>query len=52
MGPAQAMFEGMRYEDGALLNGEALEYRVPMAEDLPARFVSRARTRRSARCTA
>ncbi|MFE9815694.1 xanthine dehydrogenase family protein molybdopterin-binding subunit [Streptomyces sp. NBC_00236] len=40
MGLAQAMFEEMRYEDGALLNGEALDYRVPMAEDLPARFVS------------
>lgn len=40
MGLAQAMFEEMRYEDGALLNGEALDYRVPMAEDLPERFVS------------
>lgn len=40
MGMAQALFEEMRYEDGALLNGEALDYRVPMAEDLPPRFVS------------
>ncbi|MEV0787122.1 molybdopterin cofactor-binding domain-containing protein [Streptomyces sp. NPDC050423] len=40
MGLAQALFEEMRYEDGVLLNGEALDYRVPMAEDLPARFVS------------
>jgi CO/xanthine dehydrogenase Mo-binding subunit len=40
MGLAQALFEEMRYEDGALLNGEALDYRVPMAEDLPPRFVS------------
>ncbi|MEU7486181.1 xanthine dehydrogenase family protein molybdopterin-binding subunit [Streptomyces sp. NPDC042319] len=40
MGMAQALFEEMRYEDGVLLNGEALDYRVPMAEDLPGRFVS------------
>jgi CO/xanthine dehydrogenase Mo-binding subunit len=40
MGYAQAMFEEMRFSDGVLLNGEALDYRVPLAEDLPARFVS------------
>jgi CO/xanthine dehydrogenase Mo-binding subunit len=41
MGYAQALFEEMRYSpDGVLLNGEALNYRVPLAEDLPERFVS------------
>ncbi|MFE5209831.1 xanthine dehydrogenase family protein molybdopterin-binding subunit [Streptomyces sp. NPDC056600] len=40
MGYGQALFEEMRYEDGVLVNGEALDYRVPMAEDLPASFVS------------
>ncbi|GAA4601119.1 xanthine dehydrogenase family protein molybdopterin-binding subunit [Actinoallomurus liliacearum] len=40
MGLGQALFEEMRFDDGALLNGEALDYRVPMAEDLPERFVS------------
>lgn len=40
MGYAQAMFEEMRFADGVLLNGEALDYRVPLAEDLPRRFVS------------
>jgi CO/xanthine dehydrogenase Mo-binding subunit len=40
MGYAQAMFEEMRFADGVLLNGEALDYRVPLAEDLPGRFVS------------
>ncbi|MEW2357215.1 xanthine dehydrogenase family protein molybdopterin-binding subunit [Spirillospora sp. NPDC029432] len=40
MGLAQALFEEMRYDGSELLNGEALDYRVPMAEDLPPRFVS------------
>ncbi|MFG3313190.1 xanthine dehydrogenase family protein molybdopterin-binding subunit [Streptomyces albidoflavus] len=40
MGYAQALFEEMRYDNGVLVNGEALEYRVPMAEDLPGQFVS------------
>lgn len=39
-GLAQAMFEEMRYHDGELLNAEALLYRVPLAEDIPARFGS------------
>lgn len=41
MGYAQALFEEMRFSPaGELLNGEALDYRVPLAEDLPARLVS------------
>lgn len=41
MGYAQALFEEMRFDSGGLLlNGEALDYRVPLAEDLPGRFVS------------
>jgi CO/xanthine dehydrogenase Mo-binding subunit len=40
MGYAQALFEEMRFSDGVLLNGEALDYRVPLAEDLPGRFAS------------
>ncbi|MBE2998254.1 xanthine dehydrogenase family protein [Nocardiopsis sp. HNM0947] len=40
MGMAQALFEEMRYDGAELLNGEALDYRVPMAEDLPESFVS------------
>jgi CO/xanthine dehydrogenase Mo-binding subunit len=41
MGYAQALFEEMRFSsEGVLLNGEALDYRVPLAEDLPSRFVS------------
>ncbi|EOM74491.1 xanthine dehydrogenase family protein molybdopterin-binding subunit [Rhodococcus rhodnii] len=40
-GLAQAMFEEMRYdESGELLNAEALLYRVPLAEDIPEKFVS------------
>jgi CO/xanthine dehydrogenase Mo-binding subunit len=34
------MFERMIYDDGRLANGEALQYRVPLAEDLPASFVA------------
>jgi len=41
MGYAQAMFETMRYDAaGELLNGDALHYRVPLADDLPARFTA------------
>jgi CO/xanthine dehydrogenase Mo-binding subunit len=40
LGLAQALFEEMRYENGELLNAEALLYRVPLAEDIPERFVS------------
>ncbi|WP_433273698.1 xanthine dehydrogenase family protein molybdopterin-binding subunit [Pseudonocardia xinjiangensis] len=40
MGLGQALFEELRYEGTDLLNGEALNYRVPMADDLPASFVS------------
>ncbi|WP_406729397.1 molybdopterin cofactor-binding domain-containing protein [Streptomyces sp. GD-15H] len=39
-GYGQALFEETRFENGVLINGEALDYRVPMAEDLPASFVS------------
>ncbi|WP_309075663.1 xanthine dehydrogenase family protein molybdopterin-binding subunit [Paenarthrobacter sp.] len=39
-GLAQALFEELRYEDGELLNGEALLYRVPLAEDIPRLFSS------------
>ncbi|MFJ5958369.1 xanthine dehydrogenase family protein molybdopterin-binding subunit [Paenarthrobacter sp. NPDC092416] len=39
-GLAQALFEELRYDGGELLNGEALLYRVPLAEDLPRRFSS------------
>jgi CO/xanthine dehydrogenase Mo-binding subunit len=40
MGLGQALFEELRYEGTTLLNGEALSYRVPMADDLPLSFVS------------
>jgi CO/xanthine dehydrogenase Mo-binding subunit len=40
MGLGQALFEELRYDGAELLNGEALDYRVPMADDLPASFVS------------
>jgi CO/xanthine dehydrogenase Mo-binding subunit len=40
MGIGQALFEELRYDGTELLNGEALNYRVPMADDLPASFVS------------
>ncbi len=39
MGYGQALFEAMRFDgEGRLLNGEPLLYRVPLAEDLPARL--------------
>jgi CO/xanthine dehydrogenase Mo-binding subunit len=40
MGLAQAMFEQLDYDGPWLRNMDALDYRVPLAEDLPARFVS------------
>jgi CO/xanthine dehydrogenase Mo-binding subunit len=40
MGVAQALFERMIFEDGILMNGDPLVYRVPLAEDVPASFVS------------
>jgi CO/xanthine dehydrogenase Mo-binding subunit len=41
MGLGQALFETMRYDaDGQLLNGDPLQYRVPLAEDLPGEFRS------------
>ncbi|RYH58596.1 MAG: xanthine dehydrogenase family protein molybdopterin-binding subunit, partial [Alcaligenaceae bacterium] len=39
-GLAQSLFEEMRYDNGVLLNGEALLYRVPLAEDIPRTFKS------------
>ncbi|QPM90573.1 xanthine dehydrogenase family protein molybdopterin-binding subunit [Pseudooceanicola algae] len=40
MGLGQAMFEQMIYDGSRLINGEALMYRVPLAEDLPEQFTS------------
>lgn len=40
MGFAQAMFEHMDYDGSVLRNLDALDYRVPLAEDLPDRFIS------------
>lgn len=40
MGLGQALFEEMRYDGTRLVNGEALDYRVPLAEDLPSSFLS------------
>jgi CO/xanthine dehydrogenase Mo-binding subunit len=40
MGLGQALFEAMLYDGTRLVNGEALRYRVPLAEDLPAQFES------------
>lgn len=40
MGIGQALFEELRYEGSELLNGEALDYRVPMADDMPRSFIS------------
>ncbi|OZD68877.1 aldehyde oxidase [Rhodococcus sp. 05-340-1] len=36
----QALFEELRFEGPDMINGEALLYRVPLAEDLPAVFRS------------
>ncbi len=38
MGLGQALFERMIYDGTRLVNGEALMYRVPLAEDLPEVF--------------
>jgi len=38
MGLGQALFERMIYDGTRLVNGEALMYRVPLAEDLPRIF--------------
>jgi len=40
MGLGQALFERMLYDGARLVNGDALSYRVALAGDLPARFVS------------
>lgn len=40
MGLGQALFERMVYDGTTLLNGEALDYRAPLAEDLPEEFLS------------
>ena len=40
MGLGQALFESMNYDGSKLLNGDALGYRVPLASDLPAEFIS------------
>jgi CO/xanthine dehydrogenase Mo-binding subunit len=40
MAIGQTLFERMIYDGGHLVNGEALHYRVPLAEDLPASFWS------------
>lgn len=37
-GLGQALFEELRFEEGALINGEALLYRHPLAEDIPQHF--------------
>ncbi|MCC6008432.1 MAG: xanthine dehydrogenase family protein, partial [Rhodobacteraceae bacterium] len=38
MGLGQALFETMHYDGTRLINGEALHYRVPLAEDVPRHF--------------
>jgi CO/xanthine dehydrogenase Mo-binding subunit len=40
MGLGQALFETMQYDGTVLTNGTALGYRVPLASDIPASFVS------------
>ena len=40
MGLSQALFERMIYDGSRLVNGDALMYRVPLADDLPADFRS------------
>lgn len=37
-GLGQALFEELRYDNGELINGEALLYRHPLAEDIPELF--------------
>ena len=40
MGLGQALFEEMIYDGTRLVNGDALTYRVPLAQDLPGDFTS------------
>lgn len=40
MGLGQALFERMLYDGAQLVNGNALAYRLPLATDLPPRFVA------------
>jgi CO/xanthine dehydrogenase Mo-binding subunit len=40
MGMAQALFERMEFREGHLLNGDPLDYRVALAEDIPLDFVA------------
>ncbi|MDB5753072.1 MAG: Xanthine dehydrogenase, molybdenum binding subunit [Ramlibacter sp.] len=41
MGLGQALFEGLAFDaDGVLVNTDPLDYRVPLAEDLPASFLA------------
>ena len=40
MGLTGALFPCMVYDGAVLLNGDGMNYRVPLATDLPARFVS------------
>jgi CO/xanthine dehydrogenase Mo-binding subunit len=41
MGLGQALFEGLLFDrQGRLLNSDPLDYRVPLAEDLPPSFVA------------
>jgi isoquinoline 1-oxidoreductase len=35
MGLGAAMFEGIRFDDGRILNASMTEYRVPRFEDVP-----------------
>jgi CO/xanthine dehydrogenase Mo-binding subunit len=38
MGLGHTLFEALHYEGGQLLNGNLIDYRVPLADDLPAAF--------------
>jgi CO/xanthine dehydrogenase Mo-binding subunit len=40
MGLGDALYEEMVYGDGQLLNGDSLQYRLPLLHDLPPRFLS------------
>jgi CO/xanthine dehydrogenase Mo-binding subunit len=39
-GLGQALFEDLAYQDGQLLNGSLIDYRLPRFDDLPARFTT------------
>ena len=39
-GLGQALFEDLVYEDGQLLNGTLIDYRVPMFDDIPSSFTT------------